>query len=333
MKHLNRRPMTPAREARLNSIFLPAAQTMAAKVSQGESRMDASSTLFLARQLEELDNETYWVEYPEFQGVSILPIKSNINPGADNYRYQIRDRVGEFNPSANLTDDSPEQDIAGDSVTQSLYSWRGHYAYSVQDARRAAMAGQPLESDKALGTRENAETKLDEVLATGYSALGITGFYNNANVSAVTPDTGSWDISGTDADEIVADLNKIVRAVITDTKGRVIPNAIVLTPTQYAAADTKRLPNTEVSALDFFRKKNPQIAVSQWARGETAGASGARRLMCGRMDRRTLEALVPVRYETFPPEIRGLRYIVEAHVRVGGVIFRYPGAWRRMDGC
>lgn len=329
---LNRR-MTPAREARVNSVFLPTAQTMAAKVSQGEARMDASSTLFLARQLEELDAETYWVEYPECQGVTILPIKSNINPGADNYKYQIRDRVGEFNPSANLTDDSPEQDIAGDAATQSLYSWRGHYKYSVQDMRRAAMAGQPLENDKSMGCRENAETKIDEVLATGHSPLGITGFYNNANVASVTADTGSWDISGTDADEIVADLNKAVRAVITGSKGRVIPNAIVLTPTQYAAADTKRLPNTEVSALDFFKKKNPQVVVSQWARGETAGAAGVRRLMVGRMDRRTIEALMPVRYETFPPEIKGLTYLVEAHVRVGGVIYRYPGAWRYMDGC
>ena len=55
--------------------------------------------------------------------------------------------------------------------------------------------------------------------------------------------------------------------------------------------------------------------------------------MCGRADRRTLEGLVPVRWETFPPEIRGLTYRAECHLRVGGVIFRYPGAWRRMDGC
>lgn len=323
--------MTPARQQRIDSVFAPAAREIMAKIAS--ERMDASSTLHLARQLEELDSETYWVEYPEFQGVAILPIKSNINPGADNYRYQIRDRNGEFAPSANLTDDSPEQQIAGDSVTMNLYSWRGHYAYSVQDMRRAAMAGMPLESDKALAARENAETKIDEVLATGHSALGITGFYNNANVSSVSADTGSWDISGTDADEIVADLNKAVRAIITDTKGRVIPNAIVLTPTQYSCADTKRLPNTEISALDFFRKKNPQVQVSQWSRGETAGTSGVRRLMVGRMDRRTLEALMPVRYETFPPEIKGLTYKVEAHVRIGGVIYRYPGAWRYMDGC
>lgn len=325
------RPMTPARERRLNSIFLPAAQQIAARADS--DRMDASSTLFLARQLEELDNELYYVEYPEFQGVQILPIKSNINPGADNYRYQVRDRVGEFEPSANLTDDSPDQDVEGDSVTAPLYSFRGHYRYSIQDMRRASMAGMSLESDKALATRENAETKIDEILAVGKSSLGITGFYNNDAVAAATPVTGDWTNSSTDADEIVADLNKAVREIITATKGRVIPNAMVLTPTQWAEADTKRLPNTQISALDFFKMKHPQMLISQWARGETAGASSVRRLMVGRMDRRTLEALMPVRYETFPPEIQGLTYRVEAHTRVGGVIFRYPGAWRYMDGC
>lgn len=328
---MTNRKMTPAREKRLNGLFLPVAQEIAARADS--DRMDASSTLFLARQLEELDNELYYVEYPEHQGVQILPIKSNINPGADNYRYQVRDRNGEFDPAANFADDSPNQEVVGDSVTASLYSWRGHYAYSIQDMRRASMAGMSLESDKAMATRENAETKIDEVLATGYSALSITGFYNNGSVTETTPTTGDWTNSSTDADEIVADLNKVVREIITDTKGRVIPNAMVLTPTQWAAADTKRLPNTEISALDFFRKKNPQIVLSQWARGETAGATSNRRLMCGRMDRRTLEALLPVRFETFPPEVRGLTYKVEAHVRMGGVIFRYPGAWRFMDGC
>jgi hypothetical protein len=333
MKTPLNRKMTPARKRRLDTLFTPAARDVVRMADALGERMDASSTLFLARLLEELDNELFYVEYPEHVGVQILPIKSNVNPGADNYTYQARDRVGAFAPSANLADDSPNQEIAGDYVTAPLYSYRGHYAYSIQDMRRAAMAGQPLENEKAVATRENSETKLDEILAVGDSSLGIKGFYNNANVTSVSADTGDWTNSSTDADEIVNDLNKVVRGIITDTKGRVIPNAIILTPTQYAAADTKRLPNTEISALDFFKKKNPQMMVSQWARGETAGAASVRRLMCGRMDRRTLEALVPVRFETFPPEIKGLVYKVEAHMRAGGVIFRYPGAWRYMDGC
>jgi hypothetical protein len=334
MKDRFNRKMTPARERRVDSIYVPSARQVAHLLGSNEQlRMDASSVIHLGRQLEELDAETYWVEYPESEGVNILPIKTNIHVGAETYTYQIRDRVGEFAPSANLTDDSPPQDIAGGDDTSKLYSWRGHYAYSVQDLRRGQMAGVGIDNEKAMSARENAETKLDEVLATGYSALGITGFYNNANVSAVTPDVGDWHLAATDADEIVGDLNKVVRAVITDTKGKVKPNMIVLPPTCYAAADSKRLPNTEITALDFFKKKNPQIRVEQWARGETAGSGGGRRIMCGRADRRTLEGLVPVRWETFPPEIRGLTYRVECHLRVGGVIFRYPGAWRRMDGC
>jgi len=325
------RKMNAARQKRLDTLFVPCAGEIAKKLA--DERMDASSVLHLARQLEELDNETYWVEYPEYVGVQILPIKGNISPGAETYTYQIRDRIGAFAYSANLSDDSPNQDIAGDSETAKLFSWRGHYAYSIQDMRRGQMAGLPLENDRALATRENAETKLDELLAIGDSSLGITGFYNNSNVSSVSAATGDWENTATTADNIVEDLNKVVRTVVKDTKGRVIPNAIVLTPTQAAVADTKRLPNTEVSALDYFRKKNPQIAISQWARGETAGATSSRRLMCGRMDRRTLEALVPVRFETFAPELRGLTYRVEAHMRSGGVIYRYPGAWRYMDGC
>lgn len=332
---LNRK-MNPARQRRLDSTFAPAAAAIARQLDSGSDsalRMDASSVIHLGRQLEELDTELYYVEYPESAGVNILPIKSNINAGADTYTYQSRDRVGDFAPVANWADDSPNQDVAGDSDTSKLHSFRGHYAYSVQDMRRSQMAGTGIENDRAMAARENAETKLDETLAVGYSPLNITGFFNNASVSAVTPDTGSWDLAGTDADEIVADLNKAIRTIITGSKGRVVPNAIVMAPTAFAAAETKRLANTDISALDFFRKKNPGVTISQWARAETAGAAGVRRLMVGRMDRRTLEGLVPVRFETFPPELRGLVYRVECHVRTGGCLFRYPGAWRYMDNC
>lgn len=324
--------LSQARQRRLDALFVPTAQ-QAARLLDPSLRMDASSVLHLARQLEELDTELYAVEYPENRGVQILPIKSNISPGAETYTYQSRDRVGEFAPSANLTDDSPNQDIVGDSDTSPLFSWRGHYAYSVQDLRRAQMAGHGIDNERAMAARENAETKLDEILAVGASSLGIEGFFNGTSVAAVAADTGSWQLAGTDADEIVNDLLKAVRTIITDSKGAVIPNLIVMGPTAYSLADTKRLANTEVSALDFFRKKNPQIRIEQWGRAETAGAASARRIMVGRADRRTVEALVPVRFETFSPEMRGLSYRVECHMRTGGVIFRYPAAWRYMDGC
>lgn len=320
-------PLSPARQRRVDHVFGPAAAQIARA-----ARLDSpDSVLALARQLEDLDTETYFVEYPENVGVQIIPIRT-LNPGFATHTYQSRDRTGTMARANGQGTDSPRLGLVGGYDTIPLRSWTGHYAFSVDDLRRMALVGGSLENENAMAAREQGEAEHDSILAVGDTAVGIYGFYNNPNVGACVATTGDWHLAGTDADEIVGDLEKMKAAYITANKGK-RPNALVLTYTQHTYASTKRLSNTDVTALEFFSKNNPDIKVYTWHRGETAGAAGARRLMMGRLDRRVLEAVIPIRWDALPPEIRGREYRVECEIKSGGVLFRYPNEWLYMDGC
>lgn len=322
--------LTPARQARVDAEFLPVARQLGPRLG---TRFDSpDSQLVLARQLEDLDTQVYFVEYPENVGVRLLPIKT-IDAGFATHTYQSRDRVGTMAPAnASLGKDSPRLGLVGGYDSIPLHTWTGHYAYTLDDLRRYALAGGSIDTENATSAREEGERVHDEVLAVGSTSLGIYGLYNNPNVGGVSPDTGDWHLAGTDADEIVFDLEKVKKTFITNNKGK-RPNCLVLTHTQHTYASTKRLSNTETTALTFFQKNNPDIRVETWYRGETAGAAGARRLMMGRLDRRVLEAVIPTRWNSLAPEMRGREYRVECELRTGGVLMRYPNEWLYSDGC
>jgi hypothetical protein len=300
--------------------------------ASADLRMDDNLTAMFARQLEDIDAELYRVEYPELRGKEIVPIRTSINAGAEEYTYRSMNRAGRSHIVANYAEDIPRVDVQGKEESTKLFGHAASYGFSVQDLRRAKMTGLPLESERADAAREAIALTNDNVIAFGESSIGVTGFYNSADVALVTPITGTW-LTAT-ADQIVDDLMKMERAIMTTSKRVEMADTLVLPPSLHAIAATKRLANTETTALEFFLKKSLGVkSVEHWYHGETAGAGGVPRIAMGKKDPRKLQGLMPLEFYAMPPEQKGLGFVVNCDARVGGVVFRYPGAWRYMDGC
>jgi len=297
-----------------------------------EERRDANETAAFARQLEDIDAELYRVQYPELRGAQIVPVRTAINEGADEYTYRILDGAGVSRIIATYAEDLPRVDVQGREVTAKIFGHGASFGYNVQDFRRARMTGLPLDTERAELARETIARKNDEIIAKGEADVGVTGFYNNANVALVTPITGNWLLAT--ADQIVDDLLKIERAIIVDSNAVESPDTVVLSPGQFALANTKRLANTETTALEFFMRKSLGVKNAEvWARGETAGAGNVARIAMGKKDPKILQALLPLEFYQMPPEQKGLGFVVNCDSRAGGVVFRRPKAWRYMDGC
>lgn len=299
---------------------------------QGE-RFDANETAMFARQLEDIDSELYRVQYPELRGEQIVPVRTAINEGADEYTYRVMDAAGVARVIANYSEDLPRVDVQGKEVTSPLFGIGAAYGYSMQDMRRSRMSGIPLDNERALAARESIARKIDEIIASGESSVGVKGFYNGTGVDLVSPTTGTW-LTAT-GDQIVDDLLKLERAIITDSKAVEMPDTVVLSSGQFALASSKRLSNTETTALDFFIRKSATVKnVEVWARGETADAGGTGpRIAMGKKDPKVLQALLPLPFYQMAPEQRGMGFVINCDARVGGVIYRRPKAWRYMDGC
>lgn len=296
-------------------------------------RYDANETAVFSRQLEDIESRLFEVKYPEGHGVEAVPLLTSIDPGSASYTYRAFDYAGQALRSSDYSEDAPRVDLQGLEVTHKLHSYRDSYGYSIQDLREAAKANLPLERQRADAARSVLMRKLDEVIWVGDSEVNVTGLANNALVSLVSVITGTWATAT--AAQILADLQKLVSAAPSASKGVERPNALAVAISTYEILATKFIgDNMDKTVLDLFKKANPNITqIIPTYRLETADAGGTGpRAIAYTNDREKLEALVPIEFEQFPPIARNMAFSIQCHARLGGVAVRYPGSIRYMDG-
>ena len=73
--------------------------------------MDASESVFFSRQLESIRAQAFDVAYPELKGFKLVPAKTDIHPGAEQYTYRVFDKVGKATLSSDMSDRGPRIDI------------------------------------------------------------------------------------------------------------------------------------------------------------------------------------------------------------------------------
>jgi hypothetical protein len=176
---------------------------------------------------------------------------------------------------------------------------------------------------------------IDEIGATGNTAHGLTGIANNANVSLISPATGTW--STATGEQILADMNKHVNSIVTATKEAFIPDTLLYDTTIYTLIATKRISttgDTATTVLQAFLQSNPFITnIGSWHKLALANAAGnGPRAIAYKRDPEVLTFEIPQEFEQFPPQAKNMAFQVPCHARTAGVIVYYPVAMAYMDG-
>ena len=296
-------------------------------------RNDALETAVFARQLEHIYTKTYDVLYPEFKARKFIPLDSSVPSGASSFTYRQFDEVGFAKMVANYADDIPDVTLFGKEFTANCHSMVVGYSYSIQDIRRAQMAGLPLTDQLARIAKRAVEAKIDSIAAFGDSTLGFTGFLNNANVPLVSVITGTW--STATADQIVADLDKLVNSIVIATKGVHMPDTLLLDISSFTLLNSKqRSLASDVTILKWYLANNAFITnIDHWYLLATADAAGTgKRAVCYQRNQDVLGLVIPQEFEQFPPQVKNLSFFVPCHARIGGVKIPYPLAIAYMDG-
>lgn len=296
-------------------------------------RDDANETAVFARQLEYVYSKTYDVKYPEFKARLFIPLDTSVPAGAETYTYRQFDEVGMAALIADYATDLPNVTMFGKEFTGKCRSLGTSYTYSIQDVRRASMAGVPLETSLPRVARRVTEAKIDQIAAFGDTASGLQGFLNAANVPLIAPTTGNW--AAATADQIIADLDKLVNSIVTTTNGIHVPDTLLLPIAQFL-----RLNNLQKSAasdktvLQWYLENNPFIKnIDHWYLLDLANASlNGPRAVCYQRSPDVLGLVIPQEFEQFPPQAMNLAFRVPCHARVGGVKVTYPLAMAYMDG-
>ncbi|MCA9602205.1 MAG: DUF2184 domain-containing protein, partial [Myxococcales bacterium] len=202
----------------------------------------------------------------------------------------------------------------------------------IQDLLAIAMTGSRLNEQRALQARRGMEVKLEKIVARGAPRKGKAGFVNHPAVTLFGT-AFAWTMA-TPAAVIKRDLGALVQSIVLDSHQVERPDTLLLPPAAYAiASEVSFAPNNPTSVLEVFLRQSPYIRqIDQWIQLEGAGVGGADRIVCYRRGADVAEIGIPLEYDEMPPEVRGLEFIVHAHMRVAGAIIRRPMAIRYADG-
>jgi hypothetical protein len=295
-------------------------------------RFDANETSILSDQLRYVKAKTYDIEYAALKARQFIPVSNEIPEGAETMEWREWDTVGAAKLISNYADDLPLVDAFSKPNQSRIQSLGDGYQYSIQDLRRAAMAGERIDARRARAARDAVELKIDQIAASGAEEAGLYGFLNHPNVPLVSPTTGTW--SGASPTQIRADISKLARSIVSVTKERHQPDTLLLpTDTYGLLSDTPLASDNQTSVLNSILQNSPWIKnIDMWEKLETAGVGGTRRIVAYKRDPDVLTLEIPKEFEQLPPQARNLAFIIPCHARIGGVVIYRPLAIAYMDG-
>jgi hypothetical protein len=290
-----------------------------------EFRMDEAG-LFLERQLEYIRPQVFETVYADIKYPTILPVTAEAGNAAQTFTYRVMDSTGDFRLLADAADDLPRADISQVEKSINIRSFGGSFGYTVQELRAAQMANIALEQRRAAAVRRAYEEKVEEIAMFGEASASLAGFFNNSTVDVLQADKWFTD-SGTTSEEMLELLNFGVTAFVNGSKMKETPDTILIAYEDFRVISTQRnSDSSDVTVLEYFLRTNPYITSIEPINQLDADNSvlNTNRMVVYKRDPQKVQLHIPQPLELFPPQQRGLEFVVPAHARVGGVAIYFP---------
>ena len=306
------------------------------KIAFNSPHLDAAENIFFQRELEQILTEQFDIKHAGLKARQFVPVDNSIDPGVETVTYEQFDSLGKAKRIADFADDLPMVNVSGLQFSQRMQSYGAAFGYSLGELRAAAKAGKPLERMRAMAARKTLDLQLDDVAASGDSAAGLKGLLNITAAATFTPATKAaggltWAVAT--PDEMIADLSDIVKQVVVDTKEVERPRRIILPTDQYERINSTARSNTsDTTVLDFFLGTHPGLEVMSWERLAGAGAGSVDRMVAYDPNILNVRLLMAVEFEQLPPQQKNMAFVVNCHMRTGGVISPYPKSIAYGDG-
>ena len=301
-----------------------------------DSAEDAS--VFFARELDYVKSQSYDVEYPELTALSLFPMSSEVDPGAETVTYYSYDKVGLAKIISNYATDLPRADVKGKPTTAIIKSLGASYGYSIQEMRASAMAGKSLDTRKAESARYQIDYLNNKIAWNGDEETGLRGVLSkDTDVPLYILANGAkgstkWDQK--DEDEILADINGMLKQMARTTKKVEKADTLGLPSEAYLELQGRRIEGTDTTVLSYIQKnlkdiKNivscpeldpDSVDTNPYAK-ETDGQGV---MLLFKNDARKLTVENPLPFMQYPVQTEGLEMVVPCEARTAGVLIYYP---------
>lgn len=299
-------------------------------------RIDANETAVFARQLEHIMARTFDIELVDTKARSLFPVNTEVPTGAESHTYSQFEGFGKAKIIHNYATDFPSAEIRGKQFTGGVKGIGSSYQYTVQDLRAASMAGLDLAGRKANAARRAIEEELEEIAAVGNADYNLGGFTNAPDIASVTKGTQTSGTTWAMATplEVLEDVQNLCKAVFTASKGKRQADTLLVGTAGYAKLAYTRLDTfSNQTLLTYVLANVPGLkSIEHWARLDTASGSSKERIMAYVRDPDVVELFIPQEFEQFAPQLVGMAFKVNCHMRTGGVAVRQPKLVTYMDG-
>lgn len=300
---------------------------------------------FLLQQTSYIEQEVYRIQYPDIIYPQLVPVDTSANEWAKSITYFSLDRVGQADWFDGMASNMPVADINRAKYEQTIEMAGIGYRYTLEELGHAMMVpGTNLSSERAEAARRAYEEFMDRLARVGDSRKGVTGLFNNANVTredAIADGTGSSALwTAKSADQIVRDVNNSLLGVYENSLTVEMADTVLLPIAAMTTLAQKRVENTTMNALQYLKENNlytQQTGAPLMIRGvldlSDAGSGGVGRMVTYRRDPRVVKFHVPMPHRFLPVWQTGpITFDVPGIFRVGSVDIRRPGAFRYVDG-
>ena len=297
-----------------------------------------AASVFCARELDFVKSQSYDVEYPEFTALSLFPMSSEVDPGAETVTYYSYDKTGLAKIISNYATDLPRADVKGKPTTAIIKSLGDSYGYSIQEMRASRMAGKSLDTRKAESARYQIDYLNNKIAWNGDAETGLKGVLSTDNdVPLYTIANGakgptSW--ADKTEDEILADITGMLKQMATVTKKVEKPDTLALSSDAYIEIQNKRIEGTATTVLKYIQDNIPDIkqivscpeldADSVETNPYAAASDGKAVALLFKNDSRKLSIENPLPFMQYPIQTQGLEVVVPCEARTAGAMIYYP---------
>ena len=291
------------------------------------------NTVYFARALDYVKARAYTRLLPPLAGDKLVPTATDTPAWASSVTYRVYDEVGMAKIIANYADDLPRVDVRGKEVTVPVRGIGDSYGYNTQDLRVALANRTGLPTLRADTARKAVQRKENSLKIRGDLPYLMYGITNHPNISLAVPTTGNWGAVATTGDQMLADVNVLINAVVNQSNGLHTPNVIGMTNIKRAQLATKRLSGAaQIPVLNAVHDQYPSlnIVVAQEMKG--AGANGGDLLFAAEYDVDNYYYDQAMPFEQHPPQARNLEFVVNCEARAAGLIMVRPLCAATMEG-
>lgn len=308
------------------------------------STRDTSESLWFEDELVASKKEAIEITYPKAKlYTGLMPLNTEIDAGAEQYRYFQFSSQGMAKIVANYATDFPTISLSGEEFYTPIRSIGDAFIMNKQEMRAEMMAPKGVVRRKAAAAKEVIDMKIEDILLKARTGnkdyAGLTGLLYAANVTKGTVATRNGHITfaskvaASAPDEVLKDLIDANNAIVTLTVGNEQPNTLLLPIAQYGLImSTKMSVYDQTTIAQAFLNACPNITKIEWVAGlasvnpvpSTLAASATDCMVFYDRNPAKLEGLIPVAFETNEPEREGLTLKTLCDARCGGVVVYKP---------